>query len=287
MRASNGSASLEQSNITVDHDLVAELLHQLGARGYTPSSGGIVGRNEYLRLMDEGAFRVGPFPERYKVPGNPEGECPFGPTTMTLSLGTVFVAPKPGIIVDLMERTMQGYLGNSRYSYHVNLQQGDKVAIMPKGLSKNEYSRLESKLRKKYGERLKLVVVGFVNGQTLQTIEFFLPVNGEVTYAGFVTSLTRTARFGVDVEKAPRVHAPNKHPITLEFDNNGPTIFVLTVGEQPVANLTIVPVIGAPATAVSTVLGQVDPSGRTSRRRTKVIIQGTGNGVLILPVRIE
>ena len=267
------------STTAMSSELARALVCQLNAAGYAPS-GGILGYHAYMAALEREAFKVGPFPSRYKAPGKPEGETPFGPTTMTLSLGKIFIGLKPGVIIDLMQRTIQDYLNDPEYSFRHELESGDIVAILPRGFSEEAYAEMKMRLQAQYGDRLKVVVVGFINGETLQTVEFPLPTNGEIAYAGFVTNLTRLARTGFDVEKAPRLHTGDKHRITLEFDNNGPAVIILTVGEQPIANLTVLPVIGAPATSESTVRGQLNPSGL----QPQFIGNGTHTeGVLVLP----
>jgi len=246
-------------------------------------TGGILGREEYLRAMKAGHFRVGPFPERYCVPGKPKGEDPFGPTTLTLSLGTRFVGLLPGTIIDLQQRRAQEYLSDPNCSFQKELEPGDKVAVLPKVSRGRSHHRLRERLEDAYGSRLKLVVTGFVNGETFQTVDFPLPLNGGTAYAGFVTNLTRNARFGMDVEKAPRSHTGDCHRLTLEIENSGPTAFVLTVGEQPIANLTVVPVIGAPAHSESTVRGQVGPTGIPASINQLLHSKESGNGAVLLP----
>ncbi len=259
--------------------LIREFVAALAANGCIPG-GGILGAPQIVDGMRRGKIKISPLPELYKVPGHPNGQSPYNPTTVTLQLGTSFGVPRDGVIIDRSRRSGQDYLGDPDCCARTELQVGDKVAILPIGCSERDYYWMERHLWEEYGDLLKLVVRGFLICLTLQTVEFPLPeVEGGEAYAGFLTGRTLHARTGLGWELAPRLNAGDKQPIALEPHNLARAVHVLTAGEDPVVNLTIFPVVNAPTYTNVTVTGQKCWAGRGYSH-----VQGAHrNGILVLP----
>lgn len=237
--------------------LMEQIAWQLEQAGFC-LHGGIEGEVSLREGIANSRYEVGPFPTQYVT-----GDSPYGPTSLLLSLGLHFTLFKPGGIVDgLQPNFRRELLLNPDYTEHVTARPGEVIAVLPKGLTSDQYAALERQVWAKYGDRLITCVRGCLNAETFQSVRFFLPTNGETAYAGWLTGVTRYARFHIQVEKAPRLHTGDQHRITLEISNDGPFIFILTAGWQPIAQLTVVPVKGAPSTSASFVQGQKGPHGR-------------------------
>lgn len=251
-------ASQFLTNRTATARLMEHLVGQLEQAGFC-LHGGIEGELSLKEGIANGRYEVGPFPTQYVT-----GDSPYGPSSLLLSLGLHFTKFKPGGIVDgLRPDFRRKLLLDPEYTEQVIAKPGQVIAVLPKGLTDDQYAALEAKVWAEYGSRLIGCVRGCLNAETYQSVRFHLPENGETAYAGWLTGLTRYARFHIQVEKAPRLHTGDQHRITLEISNDGPFVFILTAGWQPIAQLTIVPVKGAPAESASFVRGQQGPHGRS------------------------
>jgi deoxycytidine triphosphate deaminase len=207
-----------------------ELMARFGSTGSVLSNKGI------REALKQGRLVIDPDP-RF-AHGE---EDPLGPTTVTLTLGCTFIRLPQGLKVDLVELRRQG----KPWTEFLR-ENGQKVTLKP-------------------GEKFELLPGAFVLAETLERIHFpskrKRSFQGQPLLCALLTGLTRNARTALGIELAERLHCGDDHRPTLELHNLGPAVVVLTAGESPIANLTVMEISHPPDDHWSAVRGQVSPCG--------------------------
>jgi len=189
----------------------------------------ILSNTEIIKCLQEKHFSINGL-----LQSNIPHEAPFNTSAVDLRLGNEVVIPKDDhpTQIDMQKGGVAKYLSQNSEILKIRKDQ-------PYSLEKNK----------------------FVLAKTLETVEFPLRKEGDVSYSARVEGKSSLARCGILVHfTAPTIHAGFSGTITLEIINLGFQKFLLTP-EMFICQLIIEEVKGCPSNAPNQFKGQSQSVG--------------------------